>query len=138
MVEAIKLCDQPKDIAELEKLEAMIETFKNPRTFIAHVGKDISINGVDIFKHIKTGVAEFQQAQYYNFGKDMGDALAETLIGTIQMEQKEKKMNPKFQEAIDIVSGILEGAIDAEGLDNIEGCVKDGELILEDTYDAIV
>jgi len=34
-------------------------------------------------------------------------------------------------------AGILYGAVDAEGLDNIEGCIKDTELVYKDLEEAV-
>ena len=142
MVEAVKLCDQPKDIQELENLEKMIMSFKDPKVFIAHVGKDIWVNGVDIFNHIKTGVADYEASKYEDFGKEMGDALAEVLLGTIELKRTgqydDETIDPKLLEAIQIIVGVLKGAVEAEGLDNIENCVKDSGDIVVDVYDAVM
>ena len=45
----IKECTQQKDIEALTKLIQMLESFKNPKDFAMHVGKDILINGVNIY-----------------------------------------------------------------------------------------
>jgi hypothetical protein len=34
----------------------MLESFKNPNDFAMHVGKDILINGVSIFKQIEDSI----------------------------------------------------------------------------------
>jgi len=60
MADAIQLCSNPKDLAELKKLRQMIESFKDPHTFAAHVEKNVVVNGKDIFGHIQNAVPEFK------------------------------------------------------------------------------
>jgi len=36
-----------------------------------------------------------------------------------------------------IIKGVLKGAIQAEGLDNIENCVKDSGIIGEEVYESL-
>lgn len=43
-----------KDImVDLKKLEAMVEIFASPMSFVYHVGKDLIVNGVQIFHEIE-------------------------------------------------------------------------------------
>lgn len=37
-----------------------------------------------------------------------------------------RRMDPTLRDGLDIVAGILEGAVEAEGLQNIDACIKDG------------
>ena len=48
MASGVQTCSQPKDLEELLKLKKMIVSFKDPKVFIAHVGHDLIVNGVDI------------------------------------------------------------------------------------------
>jgi len=47
-------CAQLK--ADWKKLEKMVMIFKSPSSFAYHVGKDLLVNGVDIFGEVKDSV----------------------------------------------------------------------------------
>ena len=49
----------------------------------------------------------------------MGDILAETFLGDAEMTMRESSL----QTAEEIIIGVLTGAINAEGLDNIKNCI---------------
>ena len=61
---AVTLCAQDKDTAEVEKIAALLKTFKDPKSMALHVGHDILFNGVDIEKHIKAAVAQYEAQNY--------------------------------------------------------------------------
>jgi hypothetical protein len=67
--------------ADVEKLEKMLVIFSNPTTFFYHLGKDLLINGVQIYKEIDDSVSKFEEASYFEFGEDVGDALALLIFG---------------------------------------------------------
>jgi hypothetical protein len=48
----IQLCSQQKDFDQLKKLEQMLITFKNPETLAWHIGQDLLVNGISIYKDI--------------------------------------------------------------------------------------
>jgi len=52
-----------------------------PQTFAFHVGKDIMVNGVNIFKHVSQSVVQWGAHQYEPFGEEVGAALALLFIG---------------------------------------------------------
>jgi len=75
----IKTCEGV--VADWEKLEKMAEIFSNPATFIYHVGKDLIVNGKQIYREIDDSVQEFETQQYRKFGDDVGEALALLILG---------------------------------------------------------
>lgn len=93
-----------------------------------HVGQDILIHGVDIINEVNDAIGQFKNSQYEAFGEDLGKALAQILIGM----ERQRLQDEKLKTAALIIGGILEGAIDAEGLDNIENCIKDITTVVED------
>jgi dihydroxyacetone kinase DhaKLM complex PTS-EIIA-like component DhaM len=140
--DAIDLCESTPEKEDLKNLIAMIKSFKNPKTFIYHVGKDLIVNGIDILHQIENATTAFHAAQYEKAGQYLGDALAEALIGSIQEKfstelRHSKNLDPAWIEAADIIEGVLKGAVQAEGLQNIESCVKDSEEIVGDVYHAV-
>ena len=49
--EAIDLCENPSqhDQEQIDKLKKMIDSFKDPKTFVLHVSGDLILNGASIF-----------------------------------------------------------------------------------------
>ena len=68
-------------VVDLKKLEAMVEIFASPITFVFHVGKDLLVNGVQIFHEIEDATAQYKQGNWEKFGIDIGEATAKTLLG---------------------------------------------------------
>lgn len=54
--------------ADWAKLEKMVEIFDSPTSFAYHVGKDLVVNGRDIFHEIETAVTDYQAANWQDFG----------------------------------------------------------------------
>ena len=78
---AYKLCTSDKDTQQLKKVEAMIETFKNPMTLALDVYNNIKVNGKDISAHMMKASTDFSSQDYTAFGTDVGVALAEVTLG---------------------------------------------------------
>ena len=68
-------------IDDVEKLDKMAQTFKSPWAFAYHAGKDLLVNGKDIFSEISAGVTAYDSSDYHTFGYDIGKALALVLVG---------------------------------------------------------
>lgn len=133
MASGVQTCSQPKDLEELLKLKKMIASFKDPKVFIAHVGHDLIVNGVDIFKKVSDTIGAIEGGKYEAGGMLLGDILAETFIGELEMNMQENSL----QVAEEITIGILAGAVNAEGLDNIKNCLHDDKIIIGDVMSAI-
>lgn len=67
--------------ADWTKLAQMIAVIDSPTSFAYHVGKDLMINGVDIYHEINTAITDYKTQQWYDFGVQIGEATAKTLIG---------------------------------------------------------
>ena len=76
---AMKSCSE--SVEDAEKLFKMLENFKSPISYAFHVGKDIIVNGVQIYKEIDTAVKDYESGDYLDFGKNVGQALAKVFIG---------------------------------------------------------
>lgn len=133
---AYKLCTADKDTKQLEKMEAMIATFKNPLTLAVDIYENIKMNGADISSHMAKASTDFASQDYTAFGTDIGAALAEVSLGKASALGG-KQTSPALTEALDITRGILMGAIKAEGLDNIESCINDTVQIIDNVEVAI-
>ena len=65
----------------------MVEIFASPITFVFHVGKDLLVNGVQIFHEIEDATAQYKQGNWEKFGIDIGEATAKTLLGEESLQQ---------------------------------------------------
>jgi len=91
--QGMKDCSHLK--ADWAKLAKMSAIFSNPETFAYHVGKDLLINGVQIYGEISTAVEDYEKAQWGDFGYNIGEAAAKTLIGGqshLQLTAEDDKM----------------------------------------------
>lgn len=46
----------------------MIKSFTSPMSFVYHVGKDILVNGKDIFTEVSTAVSDYESQNFYDMG----------------------------------------------------------------------
>jgi len=60
---------------DLSKLAKMAEVFAHPLSLIYHVGKNLILNGVDIFKKIANALIAYGAKDYYTFGMYVGEAM---------------------------------------------------------------
>ena len=51
-------------------------------SFAYHVGKDITVNGVNIYHDVEYCVTDYDQKEWFNFGKHLGDGLELLLVGS--------------------------------------------------------
>jgi len=67
-------------VSEVQKIVALLKTFTSPMSFVYHVGKNLIINGVEIFNEVNSSYKAYQTADFYNFGYYLGEALAQLLL----------------------------------------------------------
>ena len=65
------------DIAKFVK--AVEDGFEHPLSFLFHVGKDLLVNGKDIYAEVTTAVADWKAQSYRAAGVQVGEALAKLL-----------------------------------------------------------
>ena len=59
----------------------MADIFKSPRSFAYHVGKDILVNGRNIYQEISSAVSMYEAQKWEQFGYNIGEAAANVIIG---------------------------------------------------------
>lgn len=174
--------------SDIAKMADMVKSYNSPTSFAWHVGKDLLVNGVDIYHDIDNGIKDFKSSSWNSFGKDVGNASAKLLLGSIELTDDEDMCNalpesgchankacswckaaavpsachsvengkrlpagaftcdnialPKpvdinVQMMVQIVEGFLKGAVQAEGLTDIEHCIQDAEAVVQDAETAI-
>lgn len=107
-------CSQLK--ADWAKLEKMAAIFSSPTAFAYHVGKDLMINGVDIFHEIEDAIQQYADKNWEQFGVDVGEAAAKTILGAesaiqlgatpeqVKLAQIEQGLIKAFGGKIDILA----------------------------------
>ena len=69
------------DIAEFVK--TVEDGFKHPLSFICHIGKDLIVNGQDIFSEISQAISLWKSESYRDSGIQIGKALEKLIIGNM-------------------------------------------------------
>jgi hypothetical protein len=114
----------------------MLKSLENPITLATDIYNHLKVNGKDISTHIDAAADDFKSEKYFEFGMDLGFAVAEVTVGKLELEQKSLEAT-NLQVAYDISYGILMGAVKAEGLENMETCFAGPEQIIDTAEIAI-
>lgn len=69
-------------VSDIKKVVNLIKTFKSPYSLIFKVGKNMIINGVEIFHSIEGAIQSYHKSQYRTMGFDIGEALTEIFKST--------------------------------------------------------
>ena len=80
------LTDCKKITDDVSELEKMAKNFSSPWKFAYHVGKDLIVDGTQIFHEIDDAIKQYDAAEYYKFGEDVGTALSMVLVGDADHE----------------------------------------------------
>jgi hypothetical protein len=65
--EAMTECGEA--VVDAKQLINAFAQFKSPLTFAYHVGKDLVVNGMDIYKEINQAIADYKDTEYLDMGK---------------------------------------------------------------------
>lgn len=119
--------------SDMKHLKTAIESMASPWTFAIHVGKDIVLNGVSIFKEVKSMIKHWKAKEFFEFGKSLGKALEMLIIGnkpTMMM------LTSTTTDVFDVLKGVLVGFGDSYS-PNFEVCLNDDKTLYEDMREAI-
>jgi hypothetical protein len=87
--------------ADWAKLEQMASIFASPTSLAYHIGKDLVINGKDIFKEVNTAVQDYETDQWEDFGYNLGEAAAKLILGDNSIAPAQEKEDlGKFMQGI--------------------------------------
>ncbi len=78
MPQAVQECEGIKD--DMGKIAKMAEIFAHPWSLVWQIGKSLFVNGADIFQKISQCMQSYEDAQYFEFGKNLGEALSEVFF----------------------------------------------------------
>ena len=67
----------PQDAKEIWEA---LKKFKSPFKLVVHIGKNIILNGVEVFREIKSAVTAWKNQDFYVFGYNIGAAAYNVLI----------------------------------------------------------
>ena len=70
---------------DLTKIVRMAEIFAHPLRLIYKVGKNLIINGVDIFEKIMKALIFYEHGDFFHFGMYIGEAMEEVLLSAKPM-----------------------------------------------------
>jgi len=75
--------DCKSSATQIENLVSTLKNgFENPWSFVYHVGKDLVVNGKDIYNEIMSAVSLWKSQSYRASGVQMGMALNQLLLGS--------------------------------------------------------
>lgn len=81
LYESVKKCDHSIKPRHLEILAKMSDAFKKPEDLAVEMGKNVIVNGVDIYRELSAAYTNYLGKQYEAFGRDIGVSLALVFIG---------------------------------------------------------
>lgn len=126
---------------DITHIKTAIAEIHSPWTFAFHVGKDILVNGVDIYKQIQDMIEAWKKEDFLAFGTHLGEALEEVFIGKTPAPQLPGF--PKAQivpmqityleiptsEAVEVTKGIIE-VFFHQVSPTIDQCIADDTSII--------
>jgi len=128
------------DATHAAKIEAYMKQYESMDALYSHVESDLAWNGISIAMKLSDAKTQYAAGKFEAYGSDYGIIVDEVLIGTNNIKAKalgEKEVSIEIKEVAEVVTGILVGALKAEGLDSIENCIKDSEIVFSDVKDGI-
>ena len=82
---------------DLKNLEELALIIMHPVTLVYHVGKNLVLNGIDIFNKMQQALKSQKDGDYFTFGENIGEALAELVLNAketvITITDKVKQQN---------------------------------------------
>lgn len=99
---------------DLTKLEQWASIFAHPETLAERVAENMFEHFSEIMGDVNTAMADWNKADYFNFGDQVGTALIAATGGS------DFTVDPKVDEAVrtvaEVVGGLLDGIIEGDNL----------------------
>ena len=135
MPKAWKNCKASED--EIKAFIKALTDMATPQSFAYHIGKDLIVNGIQIFKEINASIGDFKSQNYKAFGTDVGTAVRLLILGTEKYKygtwNKSLGRDIDWAKYLQIFEGIGEGL----GIKLIEECISDSETFSSLMVDGI-
>jgi len=85
--------------SDVEEIISAIKTMNSPTSFAFHVGKDLIVNGADIYHEIYNAVSDYKAQKWLEFGVQVGTALHKLIIGAAEKFQEfEQKFGKVYSQ----------------------------------------
>jgi hypothetical protein len=81
LAKGIKDCDSDTTEREIVIFKEMLKSFEHPKSLAVTAGKNIAVNGVNIYKEMSAAFTNYRNSEFEGFGRDIGVALALIFIG---------------------------------------------------------
>lgn len=127
---AVKRCGATT--CQVEQLFQALETFKSPLHFFYKAGKNLVINGKEIYSELEAARVNWESKQYKAFGFEIGIAMRKVVVGS-----SDTRANPlpftgpielRPQDAVEFVIGLAQGFFTGEV--HVEPtCIADAEQL---------
>jgi hypothetical protein len=113
-------------------IDDAVDEMNSPISFAYHIGKDLLVNGSDIYAEIMDAQTQWDNKNYEKFGEDVGEAFKAVLIGKVDTSAEIVTYTaPSVVQIAEIVNGILRGALEAESSDLLN-CLNDADAAVSD------
>jgi hypothetical protein len=103
-----------------------LQQYENPKSFIYNAGKNLLINGVDIYDELSNATTNYINGEWFYYGYDIGMALATIVWGS----NSSISLGNDAQNILAFAQGFLEGIASAENWEAIQNCISTSETIL--------
>lgn len=77
--DTVKDCKSIAD--DIETLAEIVAVFSNPVSFAWHVGKDLLVNGINIYHDVENAIDAWHAQDWKSFGLNVGHATALVILG---------------------------------------------------------
>jgi len=126
MGSAVEQCGATAD--QVSKVYAALRAFRNPLTFFYRAGKNLMLNGKEIYNELEAAADNYFSRQYRPFGYEIGLAMHKVVLGfdRLHREVAHDPIELAPQDAVDVVLGLAQGFSFGE-VDIEPECVNDAQ-----------
>jgi len=119
---AVQLCQGAEQDAVL--LWNAIQQYKTPKSFIWNAGKNLLVNGVDVYNELANASVNYKAGNWYYYGYDLGLMLATIVWGNNVTVSGNDAAN-----VLNFAYGFIVGVGDQENWPEIKNCIDTSEEI---------
>ena len=116
-------------------IEQWFDVFTHPAQLSKQIAKKWIFHGTEIKADIASEQSDWAAGHYFSAGEDIADIFY-ILLGPVYPETEQVSVDANglsgAETAIEFVAGMVEGLIQENHLDDIQYCVKDADMLVED------
>lgn len=105
---------------EIEKVVKVLAQLKNPKAFFVQIGKNILINGKDIWNEANAAFTLWQSQQYEPSGEQVGMIISKMLGTGVEVARVDADVKIIAQ----VFLGVLQG-FESQAIPSLDACIKD-------------